>query len=933
MRKRSIHTAFVGAVLLACAFWMGAQTAYAQSYGKIQGQITDSQTGEPLIGANVVVEETSKGAATDEQGRYFILQVEPGSYTLVASYIGYQRKTITGVDVRPDLTTTMDIQLAPETIEGDEITIIADQGMVQPDVTFTRRTTSREQMEEAPGIESTEDIFRLQAGAVVDDVPQSISLDDGTQLQVRDESLKNVHIRGGRGGEILYMVDGVPVTHPIYGGRSVMELSVTDVDNMELLTGAFSAEYGQAQSGVIKIGTRSGGDEYSGGLKYKTDQYTAFGEIYDSHYGTVYLSGPEPITSELLPSIGIDLPGRVSFYASGSLDMTDTRFDNRRTRGPLEVLGTQLTEKQQNQSNLNAKLNYRVTPRFEIITSYHGSWVQRSSFDWDWIQFPDHTAGYARDNHSANLQIRHTLSNSTFYNLRFGYLGVNTNQSLDGMTPPDFWTIERNEGGSVDTAYTNIAPPTRDEKTNFFDGRGFENLWIDDVTHSYSLLADITSQIHSQHLIKTGGQLRYHDLQYIHLTGGGLKLSDYGMYLWQDGPEVPRPAGPFPEFSQNRWVFFSNPIEGSWYIQDKFEQRGLIINAGVRVDGFTPGPSVMDDSFKEQWRAATGLETDWNLVRYKVSPRFGISFPISVNTVLFFSYGHFNQLPEIRYYYQEPYTGTFAGNPHLDYEQTILYEFGFTHQFSENWAIDIKSYNKDISGRIASLQLQAAEGTPVRIWDNRGYARARGLEVKLNKRYSNYTSGELTYTMQWATGYSSSAFDNYIRSQNDFPNPIRERRVGWDVRHQTILQGMLRSPRRNPLSLFGLEIPDWHMTILSRFSSGQPYTPGTVDPVDQQKLENTETGPFTLETDVKFRKYFDVVGTRLAFMLEVFNIFDAENANVCCGFNNWTGRPFVYGDVQGNTNEMHDWWDMYYNMNPRQFSNGRRVQVGLQLDL
>src|SRR5690606_25294411 len=213
-------------------------------------------------------------------------------------------------------------------------------------------------------------------------------------------------------------------------------------------------------------------------------------------------------------------------------------------------------------------------------------------------------------------------------------------------------------------------------------------------------------------------------------------------------------------------------------IQDKYEQRGLIINAGVRLDAFTPGPSVMEESFKQQWRAATGLESDWKLVRCKLSPRFGISFPISVNTVLFFSYGHFNQLPEIRYYYQQPYTGSFTGNPHLDYEQTILYEFGFTHQFSDNWALDIKSYNKDISGRIASLELQAADGTPVTIWDNRGYARARGLEFKLNKRYSNHTSGEVTYTMQWASGYSSSAFDDYIRSQNDFPNPIRERRVG-----------------------------------------------------------------------------------------------------------------------------------------------------------
>lgn len=930
MIRRRLSVIIAAAVLMAS---LGATASSAQNLGKITGTVTDSETGEPLIGANVRIQGTSKGAATNTEGEYFILQVDPGTHTLVVSYIGYQTKTIQNVQVRPDLTTTIDVQLPLQTVEGDEITIVAEQGMVQPDVTFTRRNTSREEMEVAPGVETTEDIFKLQAGAVIDDAPQSIQLDDGTELQVRDESLKNVHVRGGRGGEILYMVDGVPVTHPIYGGRSVLELSVTDVDNMELLTGAFNAEYGQAQSGVINISTRSGSPTLTGGVKYKSDTYLALGEQYDSHYGTAYLSGPEPLTSELLPSIGIDVPGEAFFFLSGSVDLTDTRYDNNRTRGPLEILGMQLTEKQSNQSNINAKVNYKITPRFELVGSYNGSWIQRSSFDWDWINFPDHTTGYERTNHNAAFHIRHTLSNRTFYNLRFGYLGVSTNQSLDGMTPRDFWTIRQDGQGNVDTVFTNIEPPNRDQKTNFFDGRGFENAWIDDKTHSFSALGDVTSQIHSDHLVKTGFQLRYHDLQYVHILGGGLKLSDYGEHVFQGGPAAPRPEGPFPEFSQNRWVFLSNPVEGSLYIQDKFEQRGLIINAGVRVDGFTPGPSVMEDEFQERWQAATGLEADWSRINTKISPRFGISFPISVNTVLFFSYGHFNQLPEIRYYYQEPFTGAFTGNPHLDYEQTILYEFGFTHQFSENWAVDIKSYNKDISGRIASLQLLAAQGTPVRIWDNQGYARARGLEFMLKKRYSNFYSGEVTYTMQWATGYSSSAFDNYIRSRNDFPNPIRERRVGWDVRHQVLFQGMIRSPRRNPLSLFGLTLPkDWHLTILSRLSSGQPYTPGTVDPVERQQLENTATGPLRLSTDLKFRKHFDLFGTRLAFMAEVFNVFDQKNANVCCGFNEWTGEPFVLGDIIGTTNQMYDWWDMNYMLNPRQFTTGRRTQIGLQVD-
>src|SRR5690606_22934865 len=128
-------------------------------------------------------------------------------------------------------------------------------------------------------------------------------------------------------------------------------------------------------------------------------------------------------------------------------------------------------------------------------------------------------------------------------------------------------------------------------------------------------------------------------------------------------------------------------------------------------------------------------------------------------------------------------------------------------------------------------RLRANLGLPVYLYDNNGYARARGVELNLKKRYSSFTSGEVTYTAQWATGYSSSAFEDYIRSINDFPNPIRERRLTWDVRHQVGAQATLASPPGQRLNLFGLRLPgDWNLTFLSRLSSGYPYTPGTNDP-------------------------------------------------------------------------------------------------------
>ena len=200
----------------------------------------------------------------------------------------------------------------------------------------------------------------------------------------------------------------------------------------------------------------------------------------------------------------------------------------------------------------------------------------------------------------------------------------------------------------------------------------------------------------------------------------------------------------------------------------------------------------------------------------------------------------------------------------------------------EDYAIDIKSYAKDISKQIGTTQLSAASGLPIALYDNVGYARARGLEFEFTKLYSNYTNGKITYTVQWANGYSSSAFDDYIRSTNDFPKPIRERRLNWDVRHQMILQASISSPENeDPINLFGLNIPkDWNITVLSNLSSGSPYTPGSLDPAVLQVTENQATSSLITSTDIKFIKGFKVFGTKLSITMDIFNLLDQNNVIV-----------------------------------------------------
>lgn len=902
---------------------------YSQGRGKVSGIITDKDTGEPLAGVNVILLGTNYGAATDEDGRYYIIGVRSGSYELKASFIGARDVTVQNVRVETDLTTEIDIQMEFSSIETGEVVVQAERKLVQRDITSTRKTVTRETMADMPGIESTADIFRLQGGTTVSS-PQSLAKADGSKLQIRDESVKDIHVRGGRGGEILFMIDGVPVNHPIYGGRSVLDINVEAVEQIELLTGAFSAEYGQAQSGVVNITTRTGGAKTHGGAEYKSDDFGFLNPSYNTDYASFFLGGPEPITSSLLPALGVNIPGKFKYFFSANVSLSNTEHNNHKTRDDFSLFGITTKGRQDNSKNISTKIDWDITPEFRTTFSFNGSWKQWSAFDWDWLYYPDHMSEYKRDNLNANILIHHVLSKNTFYSLNLGYLGVKYNASLDGQTPDDFWVI------SEDTVYSTISAPRFDNLTNFYDDLGYEAIWRDDNTKTFTAKFDITSMIHPEHLLKTGFELQFHDISYVDIQDGGYSLSNYGRYVYLGEGDVTPPIGPYKEFGQNRWVFDVSPIIGGVYAQEKFEKEFIVINAGVRGDWFYLGNTVDKQSWRNQWEKATGLDADWGLHKFSISPRFGVSFPILEQTVVFFSYGHFNQLPELQYFYRDPYTGGFTGNPSLDYEQTILYEFGFTHQIFNDLAIDIKSYAKDISKTVGTTALLSASGMAVSLYDNLGYARARGLEFELTKGYSSHYSGKVTYTMQWADGYSSSAFDDYIRSINDFPNPIRERRLDWDVRHQIVLNATISSAEDDPISIFGFELPtDWSITLLSNFASGYPYTPFTLDPAEQQVLENTKTGPPTSTTDLKITKGFSIGDIKLSLIVDIFNIFDQNNINVNYGFNTYTGKPYVYGDIDPSTvgkNKYYDWYTMFKLRNPYAYSTGRYIKLGMKVN-
>lgn len=236
---------FIVILILCIPLWAG-QT------GKIAGKVVDAKTGDPLPGANVFLEGTNMGAATDMDGEYFILNVPPGTYTVVASMIGYSKGKVVNVKVAIDLTSRVDFKLNEEAVEMNEVVVTASIPIVQKDLTSTVEIVRSEDIKEM-AVQEFKDILQLQAGITTGE--------DGA-----------IHIRGGRSSEIVYLVDGVSVTNPYDGSLSV-ELENDAIEQLQVISGSFNAEYGQALSGVVEVVSKEGTKDFHGGVSFYSGDY------------------------------------------------------------------------------------------------------------------------------------------------------------------------------------------------------------------------------------------------------------------------------------------------------------------------------------------------------------------------------------------------------------------------------------------------------------------------------------------------------------------------------------------------------------------------------------------------------------------------------------------------------------------------------------
>ena len=645
----------------------------ASNTGEIVGKVVDKESGEPLPFANVMIVNTTLGAAADENGEFRIREVPTGVYSVKAKFVGYQTVTMEKVRVSINRITNLDFELPSETLVSEEVVVQAQRKAVDVEVASSAKLITAEDIQNIPVATNIKDLVALQSGVVRDG--------------------ENIHIRGGRSDEVLYLIDGVPARNPITGVGSV-EIDINQIQEVEILTGGFDAEYGNANSGVINIITKSGRDNYTMDVILKSDEPFGAKRSTNYDYGYLGISGP------IEPFNWIGIPGKSGFTLSAKADLSDTYYKIGGGYGQTDLYLFDVNNRQNSTYSISGQINYQPINSMRIKTQFQIDKGFKKSYNWAWQFLPDRLPSNRYTTKRLTTIINHTLSKNSFYTLSLAYTLGNSQTGLLGLNSPlDAYTYETQyyhkdgfyfpaselkeystEDIDFSKTISKYTPPplTKDLDYDGFIDDGVYKSYYSNEYKSFTADFDFTYFI-TEHKFKGGFEFAYNTIK-------KLDINNYGVFV----PQRDTIPGAWPEYGASRWYFNDSPWNGAFYLQDRIEYAGMFLNLGVRGDFFVHGSSINDQDFIDKFNEASGENiTSFKKVKLVFSPRLGLSIPANRDTKLFFNYGYFIQNPGNRELYLDPFLNSTIGNPNLEPRKNINYEVGMETEFIPDYILNI----------------------------------------------------------------------------------------------------------------------------------------------------------------------------------------------------------------------------------------------------
>lgn len=928
-------------IYFALFFTLTINIVLAGTTGKIAGRIVDKETGEPLIGINVVIKGKSLGAATDVDGYYSILSIPPGVHTAIASMVGYSSVTVDEINVLVDQTATVNIQMVSQAIEAGVVEVVAERHVVKKDVSSSVSAIPTEEIESLP-ISSVNEMMTSQAG-----------VENGFV------------IRGGGADQSLLQVDGATQRDP-RNNKPISNIALSAIQEISIEKGGFAAEYGQVRSGIINIVQKEADiAHYFGSInvKYSPPQQKYFGmSVFDpnSMWLRPYLdpavcwtgtdngnwnkymrnqyptfAGWNAVSQALLsdddPTNDLSPAGCQRLFEYQHRRRPDTKSPDYNIDGsfggPVPIIGANLGDlrfftsfimdremlliplsrpdyedynwsfKLSSDINRKSKLTISASTgkSYDVAINRNDAGYFNQAYNtggasfWeptDYLRTPDQIAGITYEQRSSRIfddgwynpavvsdfimgaKLTSVLSSSTFYevsvqNVHRNYLTgpiAARDTSKNYELVPGYWVNEAPFGYSSDLSSSGIGDPGL-----FFGGWG-GTVYDTSKLNSFTLKGDLTSQVNKEHLIKAGIEFSYYNLD--------LNYSYINPY--KDMNEV-----------KQRW----NPYQLSAYVQDKIEAYGFIANLGLRIDISNPNTDWVEvDPFDAYFSNAYSNTIKYAEARVKpdvsLSPRLGISHPITESSKLYFNYGHFKQMPA----YEETFRigrGSDSkmqnfGDPNLAQAKTVSYELGFDQSLFDIYLLQIAAFYNDISDQQSyTFYTSDKKGIAYYAANNNSYSDIRGVELTLRKNSGDWVRGFINYTYQVTTAglFGQVTVDD---------NPAQQ--IIDDDNQKTPLYGLQRQkgvpqPRANASITFltpkdfGPKVigfrpfTDWTLNLLGTWKAGQwlTYNPQNASNV----LNNVQVTDY-YNINLRLNKTFTFNHFTITLFMETKNLLNTK---------------------------------------------------------
>jgi outer membrane receptor for ferrienterochelin and colicin len=882
---------------------------YSQTTGKIAGTVVDAMSGDPLIGANVIVSETHLGAAVSADGSYFIINVSPGTYTIKVQMMGYEIAVFNSVRVSVNRTTELNAKLNPSVIEGTEVVVTASAMEIKKDQTSSVRNVSSETMENLP-IESVSQVVNMQAGVVAG------------------------HFRGGRNTEVSFMIDGIQVDEAFTGTGSSINLEAESVEDLEVITGTFNAEYGRAMSGVVNAVTKEGSNTFHGAASVNyADYMTPHDDVFIGINSNPTLNISQDYKLQLEGPIVRD---KLSFFVNyrhqnirGHLngvrrfnpwDYSDFTSDNPddwhiENTGDNEYVSMSWA----NNASLLAKLAFKPLSNLRITGLYTLNDDEGQGYSHGQKYNPDGRSTAYKTSYMYAFNLNHMISPSLFYEMKINYVN-NSTESYLYNDPLDERYLHPRYGGTGQTGFSTGG--------NASPGRGLS--LFQDINYKY----DITWQATSNHSLKAG--LHYIDH---HIDQDAINVRNMYSGLAEENISVMDSTGkvhwPFykvevvPHTERTMGIYKVDPWELSGYLQDKLEYDDMVINLGVRYDYFNPDQVYPTDrrNPSNQLNLPDSMMTVYEKAepQTQLSPRFGLAYQLGEAAILRFSYGHFFQMPPMYSLYENnifrvPVNdfGTTMGNAQLHPQKTVSYEIGIWQELLTGMGLEIALFYKDIydllSTRIISTYNQIEYG----LYTNKDYGNARGLEVKWDFGSGGFNSN-VNYTLQYTKGNADNPRQTFTRAGSSMDPIKRFIPMSWDQRHTFNATA-------------GYRTKNYGATLTGYYNSGTPYSfaPLPESPLSLINLYmNNDYKPSGFKVDLTAFYNIKLSNSYKARLtLTVYNLLDRLNTV-------WvysdTGQAYTTivreAEIAAHHSNFNDYDDRVHN--PTAYSAPRQIKLGL----